>query len=71
MTERKRLKKELAKLKLVRNGLPMLMDCSIVYGDGFYSADFLSKINAQIEEIETKIAEITSLQVDSIKPQIY
>jgi hypothetical protein len=37
MTELKELKKELVKLKQFKRDLPLMIDCSEVYGDGYYS----------------------------------
>jgi hypothetical protein len=61
MTERKQLKKKLAKLKHYKANLPRLIDCSNVYGDDFYSKDDLSDVDKQIEEVEKQIAEIDRL----------
>lgn len=58
MTERKQLKKKLAKLKHYKANLPRLIDCSNVYGDDYYSKDDLSDVDKQIEEVEKQIAEI-------------
>lgn len=58
MTERKQLKKKLAKLKHYKANLPRLIDCSSVYGDGYYTAQDLSEIDKQIEEVEKWIMEI-------------
>ena len=41
MTERKQLKKKLSKLKHFKANLPMLIDCSNVYGDDYYSKDVI------------------------------
>ena len=61
MTERKQLKKKLAKLKHYKANLPRLIDCSNVYGDDYYSKDDLSDVDKQIEEVEKQIAEIDGL----------
>ena len=61
MTERKQLKKKLAKLKHYKSNLPRLIDCSNVYGDDYYSKDDLSDVDKQIEEVEKQIAEIDIL----------
>lgn len=61
MTERKQLKKKLAKLKHYKANLPRLIDCSSVYGDDYYSKDDFSDVDKQIEEVEKQIAEIDSL----------
>lgn len=58
MTERKKLKKKLAKLKHHRSHLPRLIDCSEVYGDGYYTKEDLKDIDSQIREVEKKIQEI-------------
>jgi hypothetical protein len=61
MTERKQLKKKLAKLKHYKANLPRLIDCSNVYGDDYYTKDDLSDVDKQIEEVERQIAEIDRL----------
>lgn len=66
MTERKQLKKKLAKLKHYKANLPRLIDCSNVYGDDYYSENDLSDVNKQIEEVENKIAEIDELSENGI-----
>jgi hypothetical protein len=54
MTERKQLKKRLAKLKRYKANLPRLIDCSNVYGDGYYT-------ERDLEEVEKQIAEQSKL----------
>ncbi len=61
MTERKQLKKKLAKLKHYKANLPRLIDCSNVYGDDYYTENDLSDVDKQIEEVERQIAEIDRL----------
>lgn len=58
MTERKMLKKKLSKLKHFKSNLPRLIDCSDVYGDGFYSKVDLIDVDKQIEGVERQIADI-------------
>lgn len=58
MTERKQLKKKLAKLKHYKSNLPRLIDCSNVYGDGYYTVSDLSDVDKQIHEVEKQINEI-------------
>ena len=57
MTERKLLKKKLAKLKQFKSALPRLIDCSNANGDDFYNSKDLEDVNKQIEEIEKIIAK--------------
>ena len=52
MTERKILKKKLAKLKQFKSSLTRLIDCSNVNGDNFYNSKDLEDVNKQIEELE-------------------
>jgi chaperonin cofactor prefoldin len=66
MTERKQLKKKLAKLKQYKAELPRLIDNSNVYGDGYYTKDDLSDVNNQINEVEKQIAEIDRQQSSQI-----
>ena len=61
MTERKQLKKKLAKLKHYKANLPRLIDCSNVYGDDYYSREDLSDVDKQIKELEKQIAKIDRL----------
>lgn len=61
MTERRKLKKELSKLKSFKNSLPRLMDCSEVYGDNYFNEDILKRVEDEIKIIEEKIARIDSL----------
>ena len=69
MTEVRQLKKKLAKLKRYKAYLPSLIDCSNVYGDGFYSIDDLSDVDKQIEEVENQILKITGCnKVDPKEP---
>ena len=65
MTERKQLKKKLAKLKHYKANLLRLIDCSNVYGDDYYSKDDLSDVDKQIEEVEKQISEIDSMSENS------
>lgn len=66
MTERKQLKKKLAKLKHYKANLPRLIDCSNVYGDDYYSKDDLSDVDKQIEKVEKQIAEIDRLSENGV-----
>ena len=58
MTIRKQLKKQLSLLKAQRKNLPMLIDCSNVYGDSTYSVDTLIAVDNEIALIEKQIQEI-------------
>lgn len=58
MTVRKKLKKELSLLKYQRRLLPLLIDCSSVYGDEYYLEDDYKLIDAQIAKVEQLIADI-------------
>lgn len=58
MTERKKLKKQLSKLKAFKSHLPILIDCSNVYGDNYYTKDDFEDVNNQIKDIEDKISAI-------------
>lgn len=58
MTERKRLKKELAWLVQVRTQLPMLIDCSEIYGDRFYQQSDIDAIDVKIALIKSEIANL-------------
>jgi hypothetical protein len=55
MTERKKLKKELARLKRYRSNLPRLISCSLVYGDKTYTNEDLIMIDRFIEGLKRKI----------------
>jgi len=55
MSERKKLKKYLARLKYERGLMPRLIDCSEVYGDGFYKKECLDRINKEIKEVEEQL----------------
>lgn len=59
MTELKELKKELVKMKRFKSALPRLIDCSEVYGDGYYSQQDLSDIEEEIKEVEAKIESLS------------
>ena len=58
MTERKKLKKELSRLKSYRRNLPRLVDCSSVYGDEYYNEDDYKLIDEEIAKVERRIADI-------------
>jgi hypothetical protein len=58
MSERKKLKKYLQRLKYERGLMPRLIDCSGVYGDGYYKKECLDKINKEILEVEQKLKEL-------------
>ena len=42
-------------MKRFKSALPRLIDCSEVYGDGYYSQQDLSNIEEEIKEVEAKI----------------
>lgn len=58
MTERRRLKNELAKLKARRTQLSTLVDCSWINGDNYYTVDDLIIVDSKISLRETRIAQI-------------
>lgn len=58
MTERRALKKKLSKLKSYARSLPRLIDCSNVYGDGYYIGADIAEVEWEIKETERRIAEI-------------
>jgi hypothetical protein len=53
--QRKLLKKELHRLKSFRSQLPVLIDCSDIYGDLSWTKEDVIETDTQIEEIEDKI----------------
>lgn len=61
MTERRKLKKELSKLKSYRKCLPRLIDCSNVYGDDYFNNEQYVMVDKDIKKIEDKIIEIDKL----------
>lgn len=58
MTERRKLKKELAQLKRSRRMLPHLIDCCEVYGDNSFDKDDYSRIDKQITDLELRIEQL-------------
>lgn len=58
MTELRKLKKELSRLKSVRKILPILLECSELYGDCFYNESDIKRIDKEIEEVTLKLSEI-------------
>ena len=60
MSERKILKKELAQLIAYRNQLPGLIDCSVVYGDGYFCVEDTAIVNAEIKQIKLKIENLNA-----------
>jgi hypothetical protein len=58
MTIRRQLKKKLSLLKASRRNLPMLIDCSMVYGDNSYTVDDLILVDNNIALLEKQIREI-------------
>lgn len=58
MTKRRKLKKELSKLKSYRKTFPRLMDCSEVFADNYFNEAILKRIDNDIINIEKKIAKI-------------
>lgn len=58
MTERRKLKSELSKLKHLKSSLPRLIDCSNVYGDGYFTSADIDDCERKILEIEAKIKQI-------------
>jgi len=64
MTELKRLRKELARVKAYLNALPRLIDCSKVYGDSHYAESDLEHARNEVKRLEYLIhaeREIRSL----------
>lgn len=57
MSERKLLKKKLRRLKQARSQLPILIDCSEVYGDNYFTTKTLDDINKDIEYLEKQLNE--------------
>ncbi len=55
MTELKKMKKELYKLKKYRAHLPRLIDCSEVNGDEFFTREDLIEVEKQIEKLQKQI----------------
>jgi len=55
MTELKKLKKELSKLKNYRAHLPRLIDCSEVNGDLCFTIEDLIEVEKQIEKLQKQI----------------
>lgn len=64
MTERKRLKLEISKLKSIKKSLPRLIDCSEAYGDNYFNDDTLKKVDEEIDKIEEKIRQIDLLKAN-------
>lgn len=55
MTELRKLKKKLSKLKHYRSKLPSWIDCSEVYGDNYFTKEDIIDADNQIEEVEKQI----------------
>ena len=55
MTELRKLKKKLSKLKHHKSKLPSLIDCSEVYGDYYFTKEDLIDVDEQIREVEKQI----------------
>lgn len=58
MTERRRLKRELSKLKSFKKALPRYIDCSQVYGDNYFTPEIIEGVDKEISIIEAKIKAI-------------
>jgi len=58
MTERKKLKKELSRLKAKKKILPMLIDCSQVYGDNYFNKNYELILDSEIASLIEKIKKI-------------
>jgi hypothetical protein len=58
MTERRKLKQKLSKLKYALRSLPRLIDCSMVYGDYHYTEQDTENIKKEIELVEQQIKDI-------------
>ncbi len=55
MSERKKLKQELSKLKYQKKQLYILIDCSEVYGDLYYNEKHMIALDKEISSIESKL----------------
>lgn len=55
---KKYLKKTLARLKRFKNELPSLIECSMLYGDNYYTNYDLARVKKEIAEIEQLIINI-------------
>ena len=60
MSPRKVIKKQLARLKHYRSALPRLIDCSEVYGDGYYTQKDLDAVNEEIQKLEKEIENLNT-----------
>lgn len=58
MTERKKLKRKLSKLKYYRKMLPHYIDLGNVYGDGSFDQSDIEKADKEIKELEQLIAKL-------------
>lgn len=65
MTERKKLKKQLSILKYNKRMLPLLIDCSDVYGDNYYNENMNVKLDKQILNLEKRIEEIDKIKEEN------
>lgn len=54
---KKSLKKQLRKLKSFEKELPLLIDCSDVYGDMYYTEEDLHSVRERIKEVEKLIEQ--------------
>lgn len=62
MSERRELKKKLAKWKHYRSNLPRLIDCSQMYGDNTYTQADIKDADKVISGLEKQIADLTPNQ---------
>ena len=60
MTELKKLKKELARYRVHLFNLPILIDCSKVYGDLTYTQKDIDYVKSKIASIEKQIEHLKS-----------
>ena len=58
MTNRRKLKKQLSQLKSLKNTLPRLIDCSLAYGDNYFTEEAYARIEKDIEILEQRILNI-------------
>ena len=55
METRKQMKKRLAEAKAYKATLPILIDCSQVYGDGMFTQDDYERVDKEIAELKEKL----------------
>lgn len=67
-SQRRILKKELARAVAYKNALPRLIDCSGVYGDDFFTEADYAKAEERIAEIKQQIADLP-IHPDTIRQQ--